>query len=153
LKPRQLYRESIILEAWEHLQPTIDHLVPLVADGELSVLSPTEQNIYLVWCYGAAICNGGHASFFYNYGGVYAHETVEALAEVGLPEFASLLGQAIDSFPNRIVPFEIEERNVVFNNLPPCAHDKMNLLDQDFFLMDDNYLMDSLFAYWLSLAR
>ncbi|MBL0924157.1 MAG: DMP19 family protein [Sphingomonadaceae bacterium] len=145
-------KDRIRLESWEHLQPTINRIVPLAIDSGLSALSSAEQNTFLVWSYSGAICNGGHASFFFNSYGEYANETVTALTAVGLPEFASLLSRAINLFPNSFVPIEIDERNTAFQNLPEAAHDNMDALDDDFFKFGDGYLMDSLVAYWMRSA-
>ena len=65
-----------------------------------------------MWSYPAAINNGGHASFFYNSYGEHAHETVQALNEVGASEYAAILNRAIDLFPARHIPRGIDERTV-----------------------------------------
>ena len=58
------------------------------------------------------------------------HETVQALNTVGASEFAALLSRAIDLFPGRHVPSDIEERNASLDALPDDAHEVLEALDQ-----------------------
>ncbi len=136
------------MEAWEYLQPVIDVLVPRAHQQGLVSLSPTEQIVYLVWCYPGAVNNGGHASFFYNSTGQFAAETVTALQQLGEPEYAQILSRAIEQFPKCIVPHGIEERNEKFNALPARAHDVMEDCDNTFYALGDARLMARLLAFW-----
>lgn len=55
---------------------------PLAGAGNgCESLHPADRTVYLVASYVAAVNNGGHASFFYNSHGEFAHETVEALLD------------------------------------------------------------------------
>jgi hypothetical protein len=42
------------------LQPVVDRIVPIRFERGLQALSPAERNVFLVWCYPAAVNDGGH---------------------------------------------------------------------------------------------
>ena len=136
------------MEAWEHLQPVVKNYIARACRDGLVSLSPTEQVVYLVWCYPGAINNGGHASFFYNSYGEFAQETVAALQELGMPEYADVLRKAIVQFPGQRVPRNIDERNRLFNSLPERAHSAMGECDSAFYALGDEALMARLLEYW-----
>ena len=136
------------LEAWQKLQPTIDRL----AQSDFSRLTPQEQVVWLVWGYPAAVNDGGHASFFYNSYGEAAHETVDALAEIGATQYARILDRAIDLFAGRNVPRDIDRRNDALARLPESADDEMGDLDDEFFALGDDQLMELLSVYWESFG-
>jgi hypothetical protein len=136
------------MEAWKQLQPTIDRIVPLAFERGLETLSPAERNVLLVWASPAAVNNGGHASFFYNSYGEHAHETVQALSDIGAPEYAAILHRAIDLFPARDIPRGIDERNASLDALPEAAHQVMDALDAEFYELGDDELLDRLLTFW-----
>jgi hypothetical protein len=140
------------MEAWKQLQPTIDRISPMAFERGMSALSPAERSVLLVWSYPAAINDGGHASFFYNSYGEHAHETVQALHEVGAPEYAAILNRAIDLFPARQIPRGTEERNASLDSLPEAAHQAMETLDDEFYVLGDDALMDRLLKFWNNAA-
>ena len=137
------------MEPWEHLQPIIDRLIPLALDRGLDAITPAERDLFLAWTYPGEVDNGGHASFFYNHAGEFAHETVQALHNVGAPEFAAILSKAIDLFPERHVPRDIEECNEVFNTFSDEAGEMLEQLDQEFYALDKGAeLMARLLRFW-----
>lgn len=140
------------MEAWKQLQPTIDRISPLAFERGMAALSPTERSVLLVWSYPAAVNDGGHASFFYNSYGEHAHETVKALDEVGAPEYAAILSRALDLFPARQIPRGIDERNATLDSLPEEAHQIMETLDDEFYALGDDKLIDRLLKFWKDAA-
>jgi hypothetical protein len=137
------------MEAWQHLQPVIDRIIPIAFDRSLDALTPAERNVFLIWSYPAAINNGGHDSFFYNCNGEHAHETVQALNDIGSSDFAQILSRAIDLFPSRYIPRDIEERNDAHQALPESASKVMEQLDQEFYVLDgEDVLLSRLLRYW-----
>ena len=130
------------------LQPVINRIVPIRFERGLQALSPAERNVFLVWCYPAAVNDGGHASFFYNTQGEFAHETVQALEEIGAPEYGKLLDRAIDLFPDRSVPRDIEERNAALSALPDDSDERLEKLDDEFYALGDDELLSRLTVYW-----
>ena len=141
--------------AQQQLLPLIDRIVPIACEQGLAELTEPERTVYLAWCYSAEVCNGGHAQFFYNSTGAFAFETVEALLQIGAPDFAKLLDRMIDIFPNRVVPKDLEERNHFLVSLVDQVHSWDNhpgrILeesDAEFFRLTNESLMDRLLAYW-----
>jgi hypothetical protein len=140
------------MEAWRHLQPVVKPLIDRALSDGLGSLTNIEKNAYLVWCYPAAIGNGGHASFFYNSYGEFANETVDALLKTGLVEFSHILMRAIKQFPDAHVPRELDERNDAFNRLSDDAHDVLEKCDAAFFQRGDDDIFDRLWDYWRQCA-
>ncbi|MEO7247778.1 MAG: DMP19 family protein [Novosphingobium sp.] len=138
------------MEAWEKLQPIIDRINPIEINDGMAALTAKEQDVLLVWCYDGAVNNGGHVSFFYNSSGRDAGQTVEALNRIGAQPHAAMLDKAIDLFPDRIVPRDIDERNDALSQMPEAHNGILSALDDEFFGVDYNLLMDKLLAYWES---
>lgn len=136
------------MEAWKQLQPTIDRIVPLAFERGMAALSPAERSVLLVWSYPAAVNDGGHASFFYNSYGEHAHETVDALKEIGAAEYGAILSRAIDLFPARRIPRDLDERNDALGALPDESHRTMEALDDQFYVLGDDELMERLLTFW-----
>lgn len=114
----------------------------------MAALSLAERSVVLVWSYSVAINDGGHASFFYNSYAEHAHETVQALNEVGASEYAAILKRAIDLFPGGHIPRSVDERNALLESLPEEADQVMETLDDDFQALGDAELMDRLLKFW-----
>jgi hypothetical protein len=140
------------VEAWKQLQSTIDRISPLAFERGIAALSQVERSVLLVWSYPAAINDGGHASFFYNSYGEHAHETVQALNEIGAPEYAAVLNRAIDLFPARYIPRNIDERNASLDSLPDEAHEILETLDDEFYALGDDELFERLLKFWRNAA-
>jgi hypothetical protein len=141
------------MEPWEHLQPVIDRLIAPVLDRGLDAVTPTERDLFLAWSYATAIPGDGHVGFFVNPGGEYAHETVQALHTAGAPEFAAVLSRAIDLFPDRYVPRDIDERNEVWDTLCNSLGDELDTamdgLDDEFHALDERHeLIAKLLQFW-----
>ena len=137
---------------WKQLQPIIDRIVSLKSERGMEALSTAERAILLVWAYPAAINDGGHPSFFYNSYGEYAHETVQALRDIGAPQYAAILSRAIDLFPARRVPRNIDERNKSFDALPEEAYDVMDSLDNEFYTLGHDELLERAIAFWKNVT-
>lgn len=135
------------MEASAYLQPLVNTIIPRALKNGLAVLSPVEKNIFLVWCYPAAINDGGHASFFYNSYGDFAKETVQALRDIGARDYADILERAIDQFPMQEVPRDIVKRNEVFNSLSEVNHQAMEDCDSKFYDLGGDELLSRLFRY------
>lgn len=102
-----------------------------------------------MWSYPAAINDGGHASFYYNSQGEFAHETVQALHDIGASDFAQVLSKANDLFPGQQVSRDFDERYEMFMALPDSAHKIMEQLDEKFYTLDDgDELISRLLKYW-----
>lgn len=135
------------VEAWRQLQLTIDRIVPMALEHGLAGLSPAERVVLLVWTYSFSVDNGGHASFFYNSYGEFAHETVVALEDVGASAYARILGRAIQQFPDGKVPQGLDARNDALNALPDDCNEVFERLDADYYLQGSDELMERLLVY------
>lgn len=136
------------MKAWNHLQPIIDRIAPLAFERGLQALSPKERTVLLVWSYPLAVNDGGHASFFYNSYGEHAEDTVKALNAVGSPEYAQILSRAIELFPDRHIPRDLEQRNDALDALPDSAGEAMQALDAEFYALGDDELITRLLKFW-----
>ena len=143
------------MKAWERLQPVIDRIVPIACEQGATELTEAERTVYYVWCYAGEVCNGGHWQFFFNSAGGFAFETVEALRQIGAPEFAKLLDRTINIFPDRRVPRGLEERNQILESLPDQVDSSprdpgeiIEKADAEFSRLTDDALLDRLVAYW-----
>ena len=115
---------------YDRLQPIASRVIGAVADRGLTSLSEQDQTFYLLWCYGALLDNGGHASFFYNSGADYLAETIDALNRVGLAAFSGLLTQSATVFFSGDVPREMLSRNAVMRE------GDVSMIDHAFFDAD-----------------
>lgn len=77
---------------------------------QLDKLNEYEKKIYLVMEYEVEMNDGGFEQFFYSDISNYVHEVCAALLEIGAYQNAELLQQAIEVFPNGVVPLEQNER-------------------------------------------
>ena len=84
-----------------------------------------------------AVDDGGIASFFYNYSGDMAAETLSALNKFD-PETAKVLADAINCFPGGVVPKNIDERNRLLDEFDDATAERFEKLN-DLYLDDDYY--------------
>lgn len=62
----------------------------------LGGLTGAERSVFLAWQFVAEVNNGGFRQFLTNPSGGHARETPTALTDVGMPQAAFLLRQALD---------------------------------------------------------
>lgn len=101
---------------YDRLQPIANRVIDAVAVQGLTSLPEQDQVFYLLWCYGATVSAGGHASFFFRYGADYYAETVDALCRAGLHNFSALLADSAKVFFVGDVPREITQRNAAMRD-------------------------------------
>jgi len=65
---------------------------------KIEALSAEEQTLYFVRELEAQVGNGGFNQYFFNAGGNFAYETVDALTVIGAKQTAEILKKAIDAF-------------------------------------------------------
>jgi hypothetical protein len=94
--------------------------------GVLTGLSPAETAAHLAPCYTGEVGNGGHAQYYMNQWGSHAHETLLALAQLGLPEPARILQESFQVFPNQQVP---KGRAVRYALIGALGGEQLALLD------------------------
>jgi hypothetical protein len=106
-------------------------------EDENSLTAP-EKNVVFVENVEREVNNGGFSQFFYNPTGNYAHESVDALREIGAETTAELLQKAIDQFPDGQVPKDEDARMVVLEQIGETAEKAWSKLDDEFYESEDN---------------
>jgi hypothetical protein len=84
------------------------------------------------------INNGGFNLYFQNSAGRYANDTIETLTLIGAEKTAEILKRAIESFPDKIVPIDDDERKKLFLHIKSEATEIWEELDQQFFNYEDD---------------
>ena len=110
------------------------YLNVICAYGEdLSKLNDSQRYLYLSQTVYDEVNNGGFAQYFSNSSGDYAHESIEALIQIGDQKAAELLRKAIDQFPGSIIPKDRDERNVIIDKISEKADSAWFKLDDKFY--------------------
>lgn len=78
------------------------------------------------------IANGGFNQFFFNSSGNFAHETVSDLEIIGAFKTSQILQEAINQFPNSIVPKNRQERIEILEQIEEVADEVWDKLDEKF---------------------
>ena len=82
--------------------------------------------------------NGGFNQYFYNSSGDFAHETIKSLKLIGADKTADKLQKAIDQFPDKTVPKDRTERQVILEKIEEKSNEIWEELDQKFFVYEDD---------------
>jgi len=135
--------------AWQRLQPFVDRVIPRAVKQGLAGLPEKDQTLFLVWSATAEFDNGGFAQFFYNTVGEHSKAAVSAFRRIGAEQVAELLEQAIEIFPDSVVPADLDERNEALGELPESADDRFQELDDQFQSIGSDPVMDQLANYYL----
>lgn len=104
----------------------------------LDGLTQPQRNFFFNQNLEREINNGGFNQYFYNSSGDYAHETLTSLQAIGANKTADILRQAIDQFPNSIVPKDRQERQNVLGQIEAKANEEWEHLDQKFYAYEDD---------------
>ena len=104
-----------------------------------------EKNIVYIGILDEIVNNGGFRMYFEEYS-FYAMGTIKALESVGSEISLDLLKQAIDRFPNGIIPENRDERWTVINRLKEEKPDLWEDLNNKFRKGEEN-LFDLLIKY------
>lgn len=104
----------------------------------LDRLTEPQKNFYFNQNLEREINNGGFNQYFYNSSGDFAHETLASLRTIGADKTADILQQAIDQFPNSIVPKDRTERQNILEQIEDKADEMWEQLDQKFYNYEDN---------------
>ncbi|SDD94350.1 DMP19 family protein [Niabella drilacis] len=106
--------------------------------GTLDRLTEPQRIFYFNQNIEREINNGGFNQYFYNSSGDFAHETLASLQTIGGNKTADILKQAIDQFPNSIVPRDRAERQEILEQIEEKANEVWEQLDQAFYKYEDN---------------
>jgi len=101
-------------------------------------LTEAQKNFYFNQNLEREINNGGFNQYFYNSSGDFAHDTIISLRAIRANKTADILQQAIEQFPNSIVPKERAKRQEVLELIEDNAKEVWELLDQKFYKYEDD---------------
>jgi Domain of unknown function (DUF4375) len=105
---------------------------------EMSQLTEPQKLFYLNQNLEREVNNGGFNQYFLNSSGDFAHETVLSLKTIGADITAQILQTAIDQFPEKYVPKNKDEREILLEKIEGLANKVWEELDQQFFEYKDN---------------
>ncbi len=101
-------------------------------------LSRQEQNVAAVWGLEADVNNGGFDQYFFNASSDLAATAPDALREIGAPDAAAIVDEAVDAFGSDGPASEQTERQQQLERLEPLAKRRWAELDQRFRLCGDD---------------
>jgi hypothetical protein len=84
------------------------------------------------------INNGGFDQYFFNTSGNYTHETVNSLILIGANKTADILQKAINQFPNKTVPKDRNERQLLLDQIREQSEAIWHDLDDKFYAYEDD---------------
>jgi hypothetical protein len=105
---------------------------------KLDNLTEEQKNFFFNQNLEREINNGGFNQYFYNSSGDFAHETINSLKIIGADKTANILQQAIDQFPDKIVPLNRTERQEVLEKIEETVSEIFEELDEKFFVYEDD---------------
>ena len=94
--------------------------------------------------------NGGFDQFFFNSAGDNANKTVEALKRIGAFHTSNIVQNAINRFPNNIVPKDRYERQNILEKISPDC-EAFEVEDKQFYEYQDN--LSSLLEIFLATSK
>ena len=101
-------------------------------------LSIHEKNIVYIEEFEREVNNGGFSQYFSNSSGNNALETLNALNLINSKIFKKILENAIDKFPNRIVPKDRDEREELLMDIENNNADLWDELDNEFYEYEED---------------
>ena len=116
----------------------VDNLLSPLFYKNPNLLTRSEKNIVLIEDLEREINNGGFKQFFQNSSGGFANETLAALTAIGSQNFSKLLREAIDVFPNSVVPKVNDLRRNTILSIELTATPIWSKLDTEFYKYDED---------------
>ena len=101
-------------------------------------LSKCAKNIIYIEKLEEEVNHGGFGNYFFYNSGNYAMETREALRDIGSTIFFDIVTNAIQIFPNGIVPKELDERQAVLNDIETKNSDVWEELNNKFMKYEED---------------
>lgn len=98
-------------------------------------LSEPERTFLCVWNLEAEVNNGGFSQFFLNSSGDHSMATPAALRQVGAPEMAALLEQAMKPFGPSGPASNRGQRSKAIEALPSSVREEWGRLDSAFYAL------------------
>ncbi|NOQ73290.1 MAG: DUF4375 domain-containing protein [Crocinitomix sp.] len=128
----------------------LEPLWDLSVEGtRLDLLSSVQRSILQTQMFEDAINGSGLSSVFYNNGGDFAYESLEALKKINSELTTKLLQDGIDLFPKDKIPNNIDLCREIMEDLPESIEGKWNNLSDMFYKREEN-LLELKMAYIIS---
>lgn len=105
---------------------------------EFARLTEAEKVFFCVWELEGEINNGGFDQFFFNSGGNYAVEAVDAFEKIGASKTAGIVRRANSVFKNGRPPKDWTARQDELLALPESATETLRRLDNEFYKYDED---------------
>ena len=105
---------------------------------DFAKLTEPQKTFSLCQWFEQEVNNGGFWQFFFNSSGNFAHQIVDSLRIIGANTTADILQEAINQFPNKIVPNTYDERMNVFEQIGKTEREVWNELDKQFYKYPDD---------------
>ncbi len=102
-----------------------------------SILSPSEICVLLICRIDVQVCNGGYDQYFY-YSGTHVPETINAIKQVGLGDLYTNYIEAINVFPNGIVPKEDSDRQSIMDQFTDTQRAQLSQLSDQYYEINDH---------------
>ena len=123
---------DFVIALMEHLETKTQY------GDDMSGLSKPERIIYITQTLEMEVNNGGFSQFFYNSGGGFSNELVEAFTAIGAVATAAICQKAIDAFDCKI-PVDRDEREEMLDELESDELDEiLEECDNAFYDYEDN---------------
>jgi hypothetical protein len=116
----------------------IDNLLTPIFYKNSEKLTLCERNIVYIEGLEREVNNGGFSQYFFNDSGNFTKETLSALNIVKSKIFLRILENAINKFPNEIVPDDRDERQKALLELEDNNEELWTELNNDFYKYEED---------------
>lgn len=113
-------------------------IVSNVFDSKPHKLENFEKDICLIEIMEMEVNSGGFHSFFYHSYGDWAHETLQALENIGSKRFKEIFERAMGIFPGSKVPKNIANRYEIMDEDEDSIFEILDEIDDEFYKYEED---------------
>jgi hypothetical protein len=106
--------------------------------GNLEKLTEAQKIFYLNQNLEREVNNGGFHQYFYNSSGDFAGKTVDGLIKIGAVKTASILRNAIEKFPGKVVPEDNSRRIALLSQIEKGGENIWEEIDEAFLKYEED---------------
>lgn len=117
------YSDSVVADAYEYCMRKCEWNPSMLSESNV-------RDFLLCILFVGEVNNGGIFQFLSNSSGDMAEETVSALENVGEHKIAKLLKEALQYFPNGVVPKDCDVRNALMEQFDETVEEQFDKSDQ-----------------------
>jgi hypothetical protein len=111
----------------------MDKLYSRIKAVGFDALTIHERRYFAMWWFFAEVNNGGIHQYFFNDAGQLAMDVLDGFTDIGAVEIAGIVRQAIDVFPQGVVPFEQRQRRSALEAIGPSGNAALDSLSEKFY--------------------